>query len=51
MAVMILLILAAALFRWQGDSWPVTLAKILAVVVLYLVALYVFFGTLIVGLS
>ena len=49
--VLILLILAAALFRSQGDAWSVVVAKLIAVVVVYLVALYVFFGIVIVGLS
>jgi hypothetical protein len=51
MAVVILLIVATALFRWPGHTWPVTCAKLLAVVVYYLVALYVVFGIVIVGLS
>ena len=49
--VLILLVLAAALFRSQGDDWPVVAAKLIAVVVIYLVALYVIFGIVIVGLS
>lgn len=51
MAVVILLIVAAAVVRWQGNSWPVTFAKLLAVVVFYWVALSVVFGLVIVGLS
>jgi hypothetical protein len=49
--ILILLVAAAALFRSQGDDWPVIAAKLGAVVVLYLVALYVFFGVVIVSLS
>ena len=48
MGVLILLAVAALLFRWQGDTWPVVAGKLLIVVVLYLVAIYVVFG---VGIS
>ena len=51
MAVLILLALAVVLFCSQGDAWLVVAAKLLAIVVLYLVALYVLFGVVIVGLS
>jgi hypothetical protein len=51
MPVVILLLLAAILFRSQGDSWSVVAAKLLAVVVLYLIALYVFFGVVLIGFS
>jgi hypothetical protein len=44
MGVLILLAVAALLFRWQGDAWPVVAAKLLAVVVLYLGAISVVFG-------
>jgi hypothetical protein len=49
--IVILLAVAAALFRSRGDTWPVVAAKLLAVVVVYLVALYVIFGIVVVGLS
>lgn len=51
MAVIILLVLAAIVFRSQGNSWPVIFAKLAAVVVVYLVALYVIFGIVVIGLS
>jgi hypothetical protein len=46
--ILIVLALAALLFRWQGDAWTVVAGKLLAVVVLYLVTIYVVFG---VGIS
>jgi hypothetical protein len=49
--VLILLALAAILFRASGDAWPVVAAKLLAIVVLYLIALYVFFGVVLIGMS
>ena len=51
MPVLILLALAAILFRASGDSWPVVATKVLAVVVFYLIAMYVIFGVVFVGLS
>jgi hypothetical protein len=42
--ILIVLALAALLFRWQGDAWTVVAGKLLAVVVLYLVTIYVVFG-------
>jgi hypothetical protein len=48
---LILLIVAAALLRSQGDAWSVVAAKLVAAVVLYLVALYVVFGIVVIGLS
>ena len=50
MGVLILLALAAMLFRWQGDAWPVVAAKLLVVVMLYLVTIYIVFGIGIGGL-
>lgn len=46
----ILLLIAALLFRWSGDSWEVVAGKLLAVVALYLVVIYVVFGVGIGGL-
>jgi hypothetical protein len=51
MAVIILLVLAAIVFRSQGDAWPVIFAKLAAVVVVYLAALYFIFGIVIIGSS
>jgi hypothetical protein len=36
--VFLLVVTAVLLFRWQGDSWPVTLAKLAIIVLLSLVA-------------
>jgi hypothetical protein len=49
--IVILLAVAALLFRWQGDAWTVVAGKLFAVVVLYLLAIYVVFGVGIGGLS
>lgn len=46
----ILLLIAALLFRWSGDPWEVVAGKLLAVVALYLVVIYVVFGVGIGGL-
>jgi hypothetical protein len=40
--------LAALLFRCQGGAWPVVVCRPLAVLILYLLVLYVVFG---VGIS
>lgn len=50
MGFIILLLIAALLFRWSGDSWEVVAGKLLAVVALYLVVIYVMFGVGIGGL-
>ena len=42
--ILILFVLAALLFRWQGDRWTVVAGKLLAVLVLYVVAIYLVFG-------
>jgi hypothetical protein len=49
--ILILLALAAKLFRWQGDAWTVVAGKLLVVLILYLLAIYVVFGVGIGGLS
>jgi hypothetical protein len=49
--ILILLALAALLFRWQGDAWTVVAGKLLVVVVLYLLTIYVVFGVGIGGLG
>jgi hypothetical protein len=49
--ILILLALAAMLFRWQGDAWTVVAGKLLVVLILYLLAIYVVFGVGIGGLS
>ena len=51
MGILILLAIAAMLFRWQGDPWTVVAGKLLMVVVLYLVTIYVLFGVGIAGLQ
>ena len=48
--IILVLLLAALLFRWQGDAWTVVAGKLLLVVVLYLLTLYVVFGVGIRGL-
>jgi hypothetical protein len=48
--ILIVLAVAALLFRWQGDAWTVVAGKLLVVVVLYLVAIYAIFGVGIGGL-
>jgi hypothetical protein len=48
--ILILLAVAALLFRWQGDAWTVVAGKLFAVVVLYLLTIYVVFGVGIGGL-
>ena len=50
LGILVLLAIAAMLFRWQGDTWPVVAGKLLAVVGLYLVTIYVVFGVGIRGL-
>ena len=50
MGILILFVLAALLFRWQGDRWTVVAAKLLAVLVLYVVAISLVFGVGITGL-
>jgi hypothetical protein len=50
MGILILLAIAAVLFRWQGDAWTVVAGKLLVVMVLYLVTIYVVFGVGIRGL-
>jgi hypothetical protein len=49
--ILILLALAAMLFRWQGDAWTVVAGKLVVVLILYLLAIYVVFGVGIGGLS
>ena len=51
MGIIVVLLVAALLFRWSGDTWEVVAGKLLVVVVLYLVAIYVVFGVGIRGLS
>ena len=48
--IIIVLAVAALLFRWQGDAWTVVAGKLLVVVVLYLGTIYVVFGIGIRGL-
>ena len=48
--ILIVLAVAALLFRWQGDAWTVVAGKLLVVVVLYLVTIYLIFGVGIRGL-
>ena len=50
MGIIIVLLVAALLFRWSGDPWEVVAGKLLVVVVLYLLAIYVIFGVGIQGL-
>ena len=50
MGIIIVLLVAAMLFRWQGDAWTVVAGKLLVVVVLYLLAIYAIFGVGIRGL-
>jgi hypothetical protein len=47
--VVLLVITAALLFRWQGNSWPATVAKLTGLAVLFLVVVAVL-GVLIVRL-
>ena len=49
--IIIVLLVAALLFRWSGDPWEVVAGKLLVVVVLYLFAIYVVFGVGIRGLQ
>lgn len=51
MGVHFLLFVAAVFFHWQGDAWSVALAKTFAVLVIYLVVVYVLLGTFMVRLS
>jgi len=44
MGIIIVVLVAAMLFRWSGDAWDVVAGKLLLVVVLYLAAIYVVFG-------
>jgi hypothetical protein len=46
----LLVIFAVLLFRWQGDSWPVTLAKITGLGALVLVTVLIL-GVVIAWLS
>ncbi len=48
--VVLLVIIAVMLFRWQGDSWQVTLAKLLGLVALFLVTVLIL-GVVIAWLS
>ena len=48
--VVVLVIIAVMLFRWQGDSWLVTLAKLLGLVALVLVTVLIL-GVVIAWLS
>jgi hypothetical protein len=50
MGIIIVLLVAAMLFRWSGNPWEVVAGKLLVVVVLYLLAIYVIFGVGIQGL-
>jgi hypothetical protein len=40
-AIAVLVIIAVMLFRWQGDSWLVTLAKLLGFVALVLITVLI----------
>ena len=51
MGILVLFVLAALLFRWQGDTWAVVAGKLLAVLMLYLLAIYLVFGVGVTGLS
>jgi hypothetical protein len=51
MGIIIVVLVAAMLFRWSGDAWDVVAGKLLLVVVLYLAAIYVVFGVCIGGRS
>ena len=44
MGILILFVLAALLFRCQGGAWPVVVCEPLAVLILYLLVIYVVFG-------
>lgn len=44
MGILILFVLAVLLFRCQGGAWPVVVCKPLAVLILYLLVIYVVFG-------
>ena len=49
-AIAVLVIIAVMLFRWQGDSWLVTLAKLLGLVALVLITVLIL-GVVIAWLS
>jgi hypothetical protein len=51
MGLVLLFLLAALLFRWQGDSWTVVAGKLLVVLLLYVVAIFLVFGVGVTGLS
>jgi hypothetical protein len=51
MGIVILFVLAALLFHWQGDTWAVVAGKRLVVLLLYLLATYLVFGVGITGVS
>jgi hypothetical protein len=48
--VVLLIIIAVLLFRWQGDSWLVTLAKLLGLAALVLISVLIL-GVVIAWLS
>ena len=48
--VVLLVIIAVMLFRWQGDSWLVALAKLLGLVALVLITVLIL-GVVIAWLS
>jgi hypothetical protein len=48
--VVLLIIIAVMLFRWQGDSWLVTLAKLLGLAALVLITVLIL-GVVIAWLS
>jgi hypothetical protein len=39
--LVLLVTVAALVFRWQGDSWPMTVAKLVGLIVLALVVVAV----------
>ena len=44
MGIILVVLVAALLFRWSGDAWEVVAGKLLLVVAFSLAAIYVIFG-------